>query len=64
MNAVCPLTTELGLLSGVAAILRFPIADPDDTDEIDGQIQHLLLTTELFTTKHSQTHDIRTLKTL
>jgi len=25
--------TELGLLSGIAAILRFPISDPDDEDD-------------------------------
>jgi len=28
--------TELGLLSGIAAILRFPISDPDDNDEENG----------------------------
>ncbi len=29
------LLAELGQLSGVAAILRFPIADPEDEDEFD-----------------------------
>jgi len=28
--------TELGLLSGIAAILRFPISDPDDNEEENG----------------------------
>jgi protein pelota len=27
---------QLGQLSGVAAILRFPIADPDDNEDVDG----------------------------
>jgi len=29
----CDCVTELGLLSGIAAILRFPISDPDDEDD-------------------------------
>jgi len=30
------LVTELGLLSGIAAILRFPISDPDENEEENG----------------------------
>ena len=35
-NVLICCVTELGLLSGVAAILRFPISDPDDNDEENG----------------------------
>ena len=33
-NVLC--ATELGMLSGIAAILRFPISDPDDNEDEDG----------------------------
>jgi len=35
-NVLICRATELGMLSGIAAILRFPISDPDENEDENG----------------------------